>query len=276
MPQALRACGLVAALGAIDGGTVPAPPYRAEWTPGAGVRNAAAIASYSVDLADRIEQLVRTGEFVVLLGGDCSILLGAMLGLRRLGRYGLVHVDGHLDFRHPGNAEYVGAAAGEDLALVTGRGGTELTDLEGRRPLVLDADVVALGFREGPVEAEAEDILATEITLLGLDEIRRLGARAAADSAVEWLTRRGVDGVWIHIDVDVLDSDLMPAVDSPAPDGLLGDELVTLLQGLRASPLTVGVELTIFDPDLDPDGRLARLLTGLIVAGLAEPAPAGV
>ena len=53
----------------------------------------------------------------MVLGGDCSILLGSALAMHRLGeavggRIGLVFVDGHSDFRHPGNASYVGAAAG--------------------------------------------------------------------------------------------------------------------------------------------------------------------
>ena len=82
---------------------------------------------YSMALADRIGAIIDAGEFPVVLGGDCSILLGSALAMHRLGeavggRIGLVFVDGHSDFRHPGNASYVGAAAGEDLALVTGRG----------------------------------------------------------------------------------------------------------------------------------------------------------
>ncbi|GAB3814574.1 hypothetical protein GCM10027605_60250 [Micromonospora zhanjiangensis] len=68
-------------------------------------------------LADRIGAIIDQGEFPVVLGGDCSILLGSALAMHRLGeavggRIGLVFVDGHSDFRHPGNASYVGAAAG--------------------------------------------------------------------------------------------------------------------------------------------------------------------
>jgi arginase len=62
----------------------------------------------------------------------------------------------------------------------------------------------------------------------------------------------------------------MPAVDSPEPGGLTHQELATLLRTLTASELAMGVQLTIFDPDLDPDGRLAAELTDTVVAGL-EP-----
>jgi arginase len=60
----------------------------------------------------------------------------------------------------------------------------------------------------------------------------------------------------------------MPAVDSPDPDGIGHEELVELLTPLTASPRCVGVEVTVFDPDLDPDGRLAHELTDTLVTAL--------
>jgi hypothetical protein len=107
------------------------------------VSQAADIARYTVRLADRIGSIVAGGEFPLILGGDCSIGLGAALAMRRLGedrggRIGLVYVDAHSDFRHPGNAKVVGAAAGEALALITGRGQADLAAIEQRRPYIRD------------------------------------------------------------------------------------------------------------------------------------------
>ena len=127
-PGALRDQGLLARLHARDAGCLtPARYDPGDWRPGDGVCHAAEIADYAVRLADRIGAIVDAGEFPVVLGGDCSILVGAALAMRRRAiadelPYGLVYIDGHSDFRHPGNASYVGAAAGEDLALATGRG----------------------------------------------------------------------------------------------------------------------------------------------------------
>jgi arginase len=87
------------------------------------------------------------GEFPVVLGGDCSIMLGCLLALRRRGRHGLLFLDGHADFYQP-EAEPDGEAASMELALATGRGPVVVTDLEGRRPLVRDEDVVVLGRRD--------------------------------------------------------------------------------------------------------------------------------
>src|SRR5689334_12903855 len=113
-PGALRDHGLVARLDAHDAGCVtPARYDPAGWQPGDGVAQSDDIAVFTKRLADRIGRLLASGHFPLVLGGDCSILLGAGLAMRRHaanldGRIGLVYVDGHSDFRHQGNASYVG------------------------------------------------------------------------------------------------------------------------------------------------------------------------
>ena len=106
------------------------------------------------------------------------------------------------------------------------------------------------------------------MTLYDVAELRRLGPAEAAGRAVATLAGRGVEGFWVHVDTDVLDPEIMPAVDSPEPGGLTHQELARLLEALASSELAVGMQLTIFDPDLDPDGRLAADLTDTVVAGL--------
>jgi arginase len=248
LADALRACGLVQRLEASDGGRVDAPAYVSVPV------NRAALTGYTRLLAARIGELLDAGARPLVLGGDCSILLGAMLALRRRGRFGLVHVDGHLDFRHPGWSSGVGAVAGEDLAGVTGRLEAELSDIDGLGPYVLDADTVHFGDRErDPGERTA--IASTGITVLDLAALR-------GDAFV-------VPDVpyWVHVDADVVDSALLPAVDAPAPDGLAFAELAALVRRLLSG--AVGLQVTVFDPDLDPDGSQARALTDCLVSALA-------
>ncbi|MBV8213060.1 MAG: arginase family protein [Verrucomicrobia bacterium] len=54
------------------------------------VRNAVKIRDYSRELAHRIKQLLEQGRFPIVLGGDCSVLLGIGLGLHQHGRHGLL------------------------------------------------------------------------------------------------------------------------------------------------------------------------------------------
>ncbi|EFL18566.1 arginase family protein [Streptomyces sp. C] len=268
---ALREQGLLQRLGAREGGVVVPPRYdRGEWKEGDGVFHADAIAAYTVTLADRIEAHLRDGEFPVVLGGDCSIQLGAALAMRRLGRYGLAAIDGSADFRHPGNEAVngpVGAAGGEELALSTGRGQGALSDLEGLGPYLREEDVRLFGLRDG--DEDLPELRAVGIAAHTVGEIRERGAGAVARAALDGLHPPETAGFWIHLDADVLDPSVMPAVDSPDPGGLLPGELGELLGELARSPRCVGLNVTIYDPDLDPDARAGALLAELVVGAFA-------
>ncbi|MEY9485070.1 arginase family protein [Streptomyces calvus] len=263
---ALREQRIVQRLNAAEGGVVVPPRYdRGDWQEGDGVFNAAALAAYTRKLADRIEHHVRAGDLTVVLGGDCSVQLGASLALRRLGRYGLVAVDASPDFRHPGNSDRVGAAGGEEVALATGRGQRDLTDLEGLRPYLRDEDVRFLGIRDY-FEEERAELAALKIPVVTVGDLREWGADAMAAATVRSYAAPGLDGFWVHLDADVLDPSVMPAVDSPDPDGLQPDELLALLRPLLTAPQCVGLTVTIYDPDLDPDATAGALLTDTVVS----------
>ncbi|MFI6034339.1 arginase family protein [Streptomyces sp. NPDC051315] len=267
---ALREQRILRRLDAREGGVVVPPRYdRGDWREGDGVFNAAALASYTRKLADRIERHVRAGDFPVVLGGDCSIGLGASLALRRVGRYGLAAVDASPDFRHPGNSDRVGAAGGEEIALATGRGQEDLTDLEGLRPYLRDEDVRFFGIRDYFADDCAE-LLALRMPVVTVGELRARGPEALADATAQAFAIPELDGFWVHFDADVLDPTVMPAVDSPDPDGLLPDELVALLSPLLASPRCAGLNVTIYDPDLDPEGTAGALLADIVVAALGR------
>jgi arginase len=268
LADTLLAAGLADRLGARRAGRVPTPPYDAAPHP-TGVRNAEAIAAHAEALAAMTGAVIDAGEFPVVLGGDCSILLGDALALRRRGRYGLLFLDGHADFYQP-EAEPNGEAASMDLALATGRGPELLTCFDGYRQLVDDADVAVLGRRDAD-EAEAagsQRIEDTSIVMIDLDEVRRVGIEQASAIAIEHVGRPELDGFWIHLDCDVLDDAVMPAVGYRLPGGLAWGELVAVIAAAMRSGRAVGIEITIFDPSRDPDGRIAAELVEHLVAGL--------
>jgi arginase len=234
-----------------------------------GIRNARAIADWSPMLADAVEAVLDAGDIPLVLGGDCSIVLGPMLALRRRGRFGLLYIDGHADFFQP-EADPAGEAASMDLALATGHGPELLTNLEGRRPLVREEDVVAFGFRdEDDQEEYGSQPLPPHVRALDLHVVQRMGIEAATAAAIEHLTRSGLDGFFIHFDADSLDDDVMPAVDYRIPGGLTVDRAVTALRMAMESGRAVGIEVTIYNPDLDEDGAAGRALTDLLVEALS-------
>ncbi|MFF6911407.1 arginase family protein [Streptomyces sp. NPDC012466] len=266
LPGALLGAGLAEGLGAARAGRVEPPPYDPERDPETGVLNGGGIAAYSVALADAVGEVLGQGRFPVVLGGDCSVLLGTLLALRRRDRHGLIFLDGHSDFYQP-SAEPAGEVASMELALATGRGPRVLADLEGRGPLVRDEDVVALGFRDAEESAAyGMQPLPSALHAMELDVVRALGAAEAARRAVRLLDEdRAGAGYWVHLDVDVLDDAVMPAVDYRQPDGLTWQELETVLRTALSGGGAVGLTVAIFNPRLDPDGSLARDLAGCLV-----------
>lgn len=270
-PGALRDHGLVQRLSARDAGCLTPPRFdTGDWQPGDGVSQAPEIAEYSRRLANRIDAVLDEGEWPMVLGGDCSILLGAAVSMRRRARaagtrHGLVFMDGHSDFRHPGNSPYVGAAAGEDLALVIGRGQPDLTDIDGLRPYFDPSHVAVLGIRDS--DAHRIELAATGISHRAVPEMRAAGSVRSAEWAVDQLG--DVTGFWLHIDVDVLDSSVMPAVDSLEPGGIAFGELQQLIEVFSSYEECLGMELTVFDPDYDPDGEYAAALVDTVVRALS-------
>jgi arginase len=155
-----------------------------------------------------------------------------------------------------------GAVAGMDLALATGRGEALMTDWPGvETPLVRDRDVVQIGERDGrrPDFAWA-DVNDTDFERIDVFSANEIGPQEVLQRTRHRLRQR----FWIHFDVDVLDEAVMPAVDSPGAPGIAPDDLVTILSGLVPDPRCAGITVTVFDPDLDPDGRYARTLVGLL------------
>lgn len=269
LPRRLLELGLADRIDARRAGRLATPPKDPTPDPDTLTLNAEAIAAWSPTLADAVEAVLDLDEFPVVLGGDCTIVLGSMLALRRRGRYGLLFIDGNADFFQP-EAEPNGEGASMDLAFVTGHGPRLLTDLEGRRPLVRAEDSVAFAFRDHEDQAQSgSQPLPAALRSYDLPALRRLGVEASARAAVAHLERPELDGFFIHVDADCLDDAIMPAVDFRVPNGLSWEELATVLRIALASEKALGIEITIYNPRLDADGRAGRGLVDVLASALA-------
>src|ERR1022692_2222800 len=268
-PDALRRAGLHDRLGSPGVVRIDVPPYSDVRDPATGILNPQGIATVARDVAGAVDAALDSGRFPVLLGGDCSIVLGPVLALRRRGRYGLAFLDGHADFQHPDD-EPNGEVASLDLAVATGRGPEVLADLEGLRPLVRDEDVALLGYRvhDDNDHFLDEHVRDTGMTVVDFSEVRGSGTRRALEKVLGTVGQPDLAGFWVHLDVDVLDDALMPAVDYRHPGGLTWEEAAEILGGLLASDRACGLEVTIFNPRLDSDGSIARHLSDLIATSV--------
>jgi len=82
--------------------------------------------------------------------------------------------------------------------------------------------------------------------------------------------KNDLTGFWIHLDVDVLDDVIMPAVDYRLDGGgLYFSDLSELLKIVLKPGRAVGMDITILNPDLDVDGSITRRFVSSVVSGLS-------
>jgi arginase len=266
-PSTLRSVGLVGRLRASDRGDVVPPPYQDFKRPPGRPRNEMAVLGYSHALGRAVAAGIGEHRFLVVLGGDCSIVLGCLVGARHArSRVGLAYVDAHADFATPEESE-TGSAASMALALAVGHSDSALARLSGSSPLVQSSDIALVGRRDfeqpsyGHAALGRSDILDLPGAALDPSAIR-----ATASAVLERMARTDVVGFWIHVDCDVLNPDVMPATGALEPGGPTGTELATFLNPLANHPKALGLALTLYDPSLDTGGTSARFLVEVLVA----------
>ncbi|TGD89735.1 arginase family protein [Mycolicibacterium sp. CH28] len=271
MPSALRAAGLVEAVGAEDAGNlqvVMADPRR---DPETGVVGLDDLLNLSAVVRDGTQELLAAGRTPLLVGGDCTLLIGVAAAIAATHpNAGLLFIDGHLDC-FDGHSSPTGEGADMELAVLLGHGAQPLLDFGARTPAFSDDRVVVLGpFDEADAAALGSPDprqFAPRTRIVGVDELA-LNPSEHVRSALAAL-EAAADGFWLHLDLDVLSSDELPAVDYPDPRGLTFDELRSVLRPAFASPHLIGASVAILNPTLDTaDGDCANRVVELLAATL--------
>lgn len=229
------------------------PKYSMDLDKESGVKNAGKIIEYAIEQSKIVSEQLKEDTFQIILGGDCSILIGTSLALKHNGNFGLFFLDGHTDFVLPEMSQ-TGGAAGMDLAIVTGHGHEKLTNILNQKPYFEEKNVFCVGNREYDKDY-VQPILESDIEYFDLKKLRANGLESTAIQFLKLVREQDLDGFFIHLDVDVLNDEIMPAVDSREIDGLTYKEFLELMKPLLSSEKAVGIEITILDPNLDKDGK---------------------
>jgi arginase len=180
-------------------------------------------------------------------------------------RIGLLFVDGHEDAYLPVQSP-TGEAADTELAFALGMADASWSpELAAVLPLVAPADVRILGARDAAVlRAEGVASLGDRLALVDGDRLFAEPGGAAAE-AVSLLP----DPWWFHLDLDVLSTEALPAIDYPQPGGLGWNELsLVVTTALGGNP--TGWDITIYNPDLDPERIHARRIVSFIGSAIEE------
>jgi arginase len=219
-------------------------------------------------VASAVRDAVRDGAFPVLLSGSCFAAVGVVAGLEEQSP-GVVWFDAHGDFNTPETTIY-GYFDGMGLAVLTGSAWQQMrTGVEGAKP-VPESAVVLAGARDLD-PPEVPRLEASDITHL---PPRRIRSPDALLAAVDGLSPRPT-GLYVHVDLDVLDIDEARVNRYSAPGGITADELESLVDSLLADQRVRAVSLTAYEPDIDTAGAvppIANRLLGVVAERVATAA----
>lgn len=193
-------------------------------------------------------RIAETGSLVVAVGGDHSISYPVARGMEPFGEIDIVHIDAHPDFAD----EYFGSRF------------THGSQLRRISELPFVRNVTGLGFRN----ATREDI----------DPMREAGYPFATtkdmiEQGPAEVVKRLVpesDGIYVSIDIDVLDLALVPGTTLPEPGGLSYRQLRETLVEIARRGRVVGFDIVELNAPYDHVGAAARITTWAIVHFLSE------
>jgi arginase len=200
-------------------------------------------------ISERVRDAVRARAFPVVLSGSCFASVGIVAGLEETSP-GVVWFDAHADFNTP-ETTISGYFDGMGLAVLTGSAWQAmLATVEGARPLPETAAVLA-GARDFD-EPEVPRLEASGIKHLPPASLRSPEPllRAVADMTPS------PSGIYVHIDLDVLDTEEARVNVYSAPDGLSATELDGLVDRLVSDCPVRALALTAYDPECDIDDRV--------------------
>jgi arginase len=200
-------------------------------------------------VAARARGAIADGAFPVLLSGSCFAGLGMVVGMDEQSP-GVVWFDAHGDFNTP-DSSIDGYFDGMGMAMLTGEAWRSLGESSMDGTAVPESAVVLAGARDfDPLEQQRLD--RSDVRHLPPAEIDADDAVAAAVEKLDPVAT----GLYLHLDLDVLDSDEAKVNIYSAPDGLSAGQLEAQVRSLLEACPVRAVSLTAYDPQVDAEGRV--------------------
>jgi arginase len=228
----------------------------------------AEIVRYGHELADAVADAVEQGEFPLVLGGDHSLAIGVLGGLARVhGRPGaMLWIDAHGDMNTPDTTPS-GNVHGMPVAAALGYGGAWFRDDAWPLPMVEAARTALLGIRSLD-PGERELLAQSDVRVVTMSEIDRVGMEAAVDAALDRL--RAAPWVHVSLDMDAIDPLHAPGVGTPVPGGITYREAHLAMEMLHESRLMSSMQVVEINPILDHGNASADLAVELVCSALGK------
>jgi arginase len=274
-PSALRAARLGARIERLghsveDLGNVYSPTPETKSATNTSLLYADEIVKVCETLSRRVEKIVSTGDFPLVVGGDHSIAMGTVGGVARAtggGRVGIVWVDAHADF-NTNDTSPTGNIHGMPLAAICGLGSPMLTDIGGVSPKARPENVVLVGLRDVDPE-EGALLKKAGVTTFTMREVDERGIRRVMEDALD-AACRNVAHLHVSVDADSVDPEDAPGVGTPVAGGLTYREAHLAMEMASEVPFFKSLEIVEVNPLMDERNRTAELMVGLAASALGK------
>lgn len=232
------------------------------------LKNLNQVVAGNASLAKEVEDIVSSGSFPLVLGGDHSIAIGTLAGLgKHYKNLGVIWYDAHGDLNTEETSPS-GNIHGMPLAVSMGLGHSALTGLHGYGPKIRPENIVIIGARSLD-QGEKELICEKGIKVFSMHEVDRMGMTRVMEESIAYLKEK-TDGVHLSLDLDGLDPNDAPGVGTPVIGGLTYRESHLAMEMLAESKLITSAEFVEVNPILDEKNKTAKVAVALIGSLLGE------
>ena len=204
------------------------------------------------------EKISRAGAIAVVLGGDHSIASADVAGIadhRGKGKISMIHFDAHAD---TGDLQ-MGALVGHGTPM---RRLIEAGAVRGDRFL-------QLGLRGYWPDGATLDWMRDQgMRSYEMTEIHHRGLTAVLDESFATLTD-GCDGVFLSVDIDVVDPGMAPGTGTPEPGGMTSRELLEAVRRICLELPVVGIDVVEVAPPFDSADITAILANRVVLEALS-------
>lgn len=275
-PSALRIAGVAEKLRAlghtvIDEGDIPVKAPELQKIRNEKLKYLPEIVRACTLLANKVEKILLSGGFPLVLGGDHSIAIGTLGGLAAAcaklnKKVGVLWIDAHGDL-NTDETTPSGNIHGMPLAAALGFGALELTSIGGDSHRIRPGDVALVATRELD-PGERTLIKKQGINIFTMEEIDKHGMAVVIAKALRKL--REVDFLHVSFDLDAVDPSVAPGVGTPVKGGLNYREAHLIMETLNEAGRMSSLEVVEVNPILDNRNQSAEFAVELIQSGFGK------
>lgn len=215
------------------------------------------------------QQWIEQNQAFLVIGGDHSCALGTwggvLNGLQRPDKFGLIWLDAHMD-AHTFATSPSGNIHGMPLAALLGKADKKLAAMYPGSDFIKPENLILIGVRS--YEHEEFDLLKqAKVEIIFAEQID--GLAQVLTKAIDKLSL-SCQVIGISIDLDFIDPDDAPGVETPAQGGIKAEELLKALALINRHPKICGLEISEFNPEKDPENKTLHLMKKIIEAFYGE------